>query len=462
MAYPPLEPEFIDAVIGTESSGNPNAVSPKGAQGLMQVMPETAKEIAAELGYETYDIMDPETNKIFGTHYLSKQIEKFGSPSLGLAAYNAGPGRVQQALQRAAELGRGSSFEDIQDLLPTETQNYVPKIMTQYASSSTTEPVDKKGSSVRIDPASVNMDAEGIYPPRNYRPLDKEVLERGRAEVMMSSEEDWGGDEDWEDTLSKAKQVQTQQAIQNARYSENLSQDQMGSIVDAGRPVRGAIQNLHTKTPEERAQIGGVLGASAGLAVNGLAGSMIGAGVGAVAARSAGLVQSEQYQLQKQNDALVSTLGTIGLINQNGTLTIDLPNGDVKDLMNVNGELPNTNPVYDEPFRTPFQTDKTNPFTARAEYIAEPLSLVMVGMLGNMFQSDADLKQAKNASNFFTNALVTNANTMDDVYVNARGIAEKLGISKADLLKFMKQNKKSFNAAKYPQYLSYIESIYAR
>lgn len=91
---------LVKAVIGQESGGKADALSPKGAQGLMQIMPETAKEIAAELGYASYDLNDAKTNREFGTYYLRKMLEMFGDPKLALAAYNAGPGKVSSWIKQ--------------------------------------------------------------------------------------------------------------------------------------------------------------------------------------------------------------------------------------------------------------------------------------------------------------------------------------------------------------------------
>ena len=83
-----IDAALIKAVIMAESRMNPNAQSPVGAQGLMQLMPGTA----ASLGVT--DSFDPEQNIRGGAHYIRKNIDRFGSIELALAAYNAGPANV--------------------------------------------------------------------------------------------------------------------------------------------------------------------------------------------------------------------------------------------------------------------------------------------------------------------------------------------------------------------------------
>lgn len=127
------EPEdpLIAAVVKQESAGKPGAVSSKGATGLMQVMPETAKEIAAELGIENYDLKDPDTNMMFGQYYLKKLMNQFGDVKLALAAYNAGPGKVAQWIDTW-----GSDWDTISQELAKrgqykETRNYVPGVLSK-------------------------------------------------------------------------------------------------------------------------------------------------------------------------------------------------------------------------------------------------------------------------------------------------------------------------------------------
>lgn len=84
-----LDPDLIRSVIQTESEFNPNAVSDKGAIGLMQLMPDTAAEL-------NVDPEQPRQNIEGGVKYLAQQVDEFDDLEKALAAYNAGPGTVRQ------------------------------------------------------------------------------------------------------------------------------------------------------------------------------------------------------------------------------------------------------------------------------------------------------------------------------------------------------------------------------
>jgi len=85
-----VEAELIQAIIMAESSYNPRAISKRGAQGLMQLMPETSRFLGVDNPF------DPRENILGGSWYLRDMLNEFGSLDLALAAYNAGPSAVRQ------------------------------------------------------------------------------------------------------------------------------------------------------------------------------------------------------------------------------------------------------------------------------------------------------------------------------------------------------------------------------
>jgi hypothetical protein len=105
---------WIAAVLTAESAGDPAAISPKGAMGLMQIMPATWAELRAEHGLGA-DPFAPRDNILAGAAYLRAMRDRFGFPGL-FAAYNAGPGRYQSHLTTG-------------DPLPAETVAYVARVM---------------------------------------------------------------------------------------------------------------------------------------------------------------------------------------------------------------------------------------------------------------------------------------------------------------------------------------------
>ncbi len=105
-----VDPLLIKAIIKAESNFDHRAVSAKGAQGLMQLMPATAKEL------QVVDPFDPLENIVGGTKYLRYLLDSYdGDVALSLAAYNAGPGNVK------------SSIPNI-----PETRTYVSKVLGNY------------------------------------------------------------------------------------------------------------------------------------------------------------------------------------------------------------------------------------------------------------------------------------------------------------------------------------------
>ena len=111
-----LRPNFIAAVIFTESRFHKDSVSGAGAVGLMQLMPGTAASIAAEMGEPMGNLHDPDTNIKYGTWYLRGLMDKFNNDvDLVLAAYNAGVNRAHSYNERGVPL-------------PYETVSFIQKV----------------------------------------------------------------------------------------------------------------------------------------------------------------------------------------------------------------------------------------------------------------------------------------------------------------------------------------------
>jgi len=138
--------EILAAIQSTESSNNPNAVSGKGATGLMQVMPSTANEIASELGDANFPaggtdaekqayLKNPEVSQRYGAHYFNKMMNKYGGDKeAALIAYNGGPARADDWLRA----GRDDS------VIPKESADYYKKVIGRA-----------NGNNVRFTPEDV-------------------------------------------------------------------------------------------------------------------------------------------------------------------------------------------------------------------------------------------------------------------------------------------------------------------
>jgi soluble lytic murein transglycosylase-like protein len=131
-----VDPNLVRAVVKVESNFNPNAVSRKGAMGLMQLMPATARQLNVKNPF------DPEQNVDAGVRHLKRLLESYGGDvKLTLAAYNAGAG----AVARSAGVPRYA-----------ETQNYVRRITNLYYGGSVFE------SGASHEPVTVQRDARGV------------------------------------------------------------------------------------------------------------------------------------------------------------------------------------------------------------------------------------------------------------------------------------------------------------
>jgi soluble lytic murein transglycosylase len=129
------DPYFVAAIIREESQFSPEALSPAGARGLMQVMPATGERVARSIKLTDFDrrkLFDSDTGINIGTWYISHLMKRFkGDPLLVAAAYNAGP---EAAAGWVAKNGYNGERDVFVEMIPyAETRGYVKKVLRNYA-----------------------------------------------------------------------------------------------------------------------------------------------------------------------------------------------------------------------------------------------------------------------------------------------------------------------------------------
>jgi soluble lytic murein transglycosylase-like protein len=129
-----LDPDLVNSVIHAESGFNPHAVSPKGARGLMQLMPQTASNMGVSNAF------DPSANVEGGTRYLRELLERYNFDLVkALAAYNAGPERVEQ-------------YHGVPPY--RETRSYVARIVRDFNRKKLDEGKAAKAKAAKTHPAA--------------------------------------------------------------------------------------------------------------------------------------------------------------------------------------------------------------------------------------------------------------------------------------------------------------------
>jgi soluble lytic murein transglycosylase len=152
-----LDPYLVASLIRQESEFNASAISYANAWGLMQLLPSVGRALAREEGmahFQTFQLLDPETNIRLGTRYLKQMLDRFGgAPEYALAAYNAGDSRVVD-WQSA---GPYSGMDEFVESIPfTQTREYVQAILRNVeiyreidAKSESSTPTSSRASSGR-------------------------------------------------------------------------------------------------------------------------------------------------------------------------------------------------------------------------------------------------------------------------------------------------------------------------
>jgi Transglycosylase SLT domain len=190
------------SLVDHESGGRPNARSPAGAIGFTQLMPGTA----AGLGVDPYK---PLENLRGGARYLKQQIDRFGKVDLALAAYNAGPGRVEDGSWRSIR----------------ETSNYVSNIMGSLGRYHVTA-----SSSATPDPVEATPPARGLPPP-------PKLIESDLTSNLMASLNKISMGEDPTQALTDVTAANTETMAQTEKLNEAAVAAYKAQVAAAPEPA---------------------------------------------------------------------------------------------------------------------------------------------------------------------------------------------------------------------------------
>lgn len=231
-------------------------------------------------------------------------------------------------------------------------------------------------------------------------------------------------------TLTEAKRQYTS----GGSYSEDAA---LSSDIDnalTSNPALDAMKNLHSMSPEERADKGAKFGMAVGLKNAGPIGSLIGAGVGAMAGRAAGIVQSGEHSQNEKKKQVLDTFSKLGILDKStGMLSVEDP--DEKKTLKVSptSKLKNMFSISGKKERELFEIDTGNPFSNRTVQVVTPLArYISEGLLKHK-----DKKTVDATVGALTNYLQDGAMDIQTVYSRAREVAAKLGVDETQLTTFL-------------------------
>ena len=165
VSYDEILDELWPGLISQESRGNQSAVSPKGAFGRAQLMPDTALEVATQLGDPTLAQRartDAAVNERLGRTYLANQLRAFGgNRALALAAYNAGPGRARQWERRFGRPEAGQEAAWAARLPIRETREYIPGVMRRAGAA--VPPPPQPPNPNPLDPQALGQNSDFAF-----------------------------------------------------------------------------------------------------------------------------------------------------------------------------------------------------------------------------------------------------------------------------------------------------------
>lgn len=244
----------------------------------------------------------------------------------------------------------------------------------------------------------------------------------------------------------------------------NFSEDELPkNVFNSFSPVKDKLKKLKDETPEKRAETGAKFGAGMGLATSGPHGAVIGAAIGAHAARSLGALQSGEHETNNRRGKVIENFKTLGIADKKGKISfedgvsIDIDNDPTIKLKNVNpialrGEK-------DRPF---YKIDKSHPMTNRTATVARPIARYIAGQLGYSNDEDPkDMQTIDQTTAIVMNILQEKVKSIDQVHTRAKELVKKLNCNETHMRSFFNVLKNKISEKEAGEIKKGLDILYA-
>lgn len=264
-------------------------------------------------------------------------------------------------------------------------------------------------------------------------------------------------------TIQEHLRHQDQRRDSGKLYPEDLK-DKAGAALEHTDTIQQKLQNAGTLNPEERANLGGAVGAHLGNKVAGAQGALIGAAIGSDATRGLGMAQSGEADLHSKKSEAMDALQKMNIISENGEIKfkdgalLSVSDPDTPSLMNT---APN---IQGKPKRTVYELDNTNPFTSRTTPLVMPIAYYLVGgvLQQDNLKDPMTMKVIDCTATLLTNALQVGAKSMDTINVRAQEMTRKMKVSNAQMKNFFYTNRDSISEKDADKIKTGLETLYRK
>lgn len=247
---------------------------------------------------------------------------------------------------------------------------------------------------------------------------------------------------------------------QSSKYAEESG---INGLMQKSSPAAQKLSTLDKQSARDRAINGATLGSAIGTQVMGKEGAIIGAHIGAIAGRGAGMAQSGEQAKLNRDSRIWNSLKTMGAVKKDGR--VDFKDNSIRMPNEASGRMKNLriNPLNGNKDRSMYELDKTNPLTTRALTVARPLAKFYAsGMLGYTDRDEVGKGASSASMALFANIFTDGVDNEKAVYSRAQQMAKKMGIKEKNIKAYFEAIKKDLSFDEAQEIQKGINLIFAK